>query len=100
MAELGEVTVDGDRASAGLVVNGQPAPGGTFEFQREEGSWKLDVVAALAAGNVVLEQLALQQGVEEDTLILALVARVAGTAPTTTIWEPVAPAHERCAAAR
>lgn len=95
--ELGEISQSGDHATATLLVNGEPAPGATFDFKKEQGSWKLDVVSALASGNAVLEQMARQQGVGENMLITALVTRVSGSAPRRGIFEPVAPDHPRCA---
>jgi hypothetical protein len=66
--QLGEVAVVGDTASAPVLSTGQPS-GIRFDFVREEGAWKLDLLPLLQTANVAFRNLATEQGITVDQLI-------------------------------
>lgn len=46
MADIGEVTVDGNTATGAMLMNGQDS-GMNFSFVKEDGTWKVDMVQQL-----------------------------------------------------
>ncbi|MCB1036767.1 MAG: hypothetical protein KDD47_23275 [Acidobacteria bacterium] len=85
---LGELSLDGDSAEAGALVNGQPVPF-KVHFHREDGAWKLDLVALLAVGDSALHQRAEQSAITGDDLILRILSGATGSEVTDSVWQPL-----------
>jgi hypothetical protein len=89
--ELGSISVVGTRASASLVVDGQPAPGGVFVLHNESGAWKFDLEHAASLARGLFQALAEQRGVSQEALILELLSRVSGRTVGPEVWAPPSP---------
>lgn len=85
---LGTVTVAGNRASAEVLVGGQRAPH-RFQFSKENGSWRFDLVQLLPSTDQALKTVARQRGMSEDEFIFSLIESVSGRRVEPTIWVPV-----------
>jgi hypothetical protein len=87
--ELGdEITVAGEKATVPVLIGGEPAPL-KFQFRKEEGKWRFDLVELMAATGPAFEAAAKQAGMEENELILKVLEKVSGKKPEDSIWTPV-----------
>ena len=73
--QVGPLRVDGERASAPLLADGQ-ATLFTADFVRDSGAWKLDLRPNVKRGDLILAGMAAVKGVSEDALIDAILAQV------------------------
>lgn len=82
------VAVDGDRAAAQAGVDDSE---GTrlFHFLRENGSWKLNLLATSQQTDLVLASQAREIGITNDELLFRILAGTTGRPPSDSIWEPV-----------
>ena len=87
---LGDVQVEGDRATAPAVVRGRSTPL-TFAFLREDGRWKVDLQPLLRVSDEALRAQADQQGISTDKLVDSLLAARYGAGEATDLREPLAP---------
>jgi hypothetical protein len=85
---LGTVTVAGNRASAEVLVGGQRAPH-RFQFSKENGLWRFDLVQLLPSTDQALKAVARQRGLSEDEFVFSLIESVSGRRVEPTIWVPV-----------
>jgi hypothetical protein len=87
--ELGdEVAVAGERATAEVLIGGEPAPV-KFQFKKEEGKWRFDLVELMAATGPAFEAAAKQAGMDENELIMKVLETVSGKKPEESVWTPV-----------
>jgi hypothetical protein len=86
--ELGAVSIQGDRARAWVVVDGQPTRG-VLQFALEDAVWKFDLEFAMEASSGLIAALAEQLGVSENDVIFELLARGSGLAVGPELWVPL-----------
>lgn len=85
--EVGAVKVNGNFASANLLVRGQKTPL-AFEFHKEHGAWKLDLTALFPAGEAAFRQMVKQSGKPENEYLLSLIQLTNDKVPGARVWEP------------
>ena len=90
MIELGDLAVQGDRASGQLFASGLPS-GFRAGFVREDGAWKLDLPTTIDAAGRVVTRAAKSAEASEDSVIAGLLMVSSGARPTARIWEPLVP---------
>ncbi|MGW0159287.1 hypothetical protein ACWDUN_08170 [Mycobacterium sp. NPDC003323] len=83
---LGEVRIEGDRAYAPMLVEGEPA-GADWEFVRTPAGWTFDLAAGFPLINEALSQVATDGGMTEDEFIFQAVEMVTGTPVDASVWE-------------
>lgn len=83
---IGEVRVDGDRAYAPMLVDGEPA-GADWEFVRTDSGWTFDLAAGFPLINEALTQVAADGDMTEDEFIFSVVEMVTGTPVDASVWE-------------
>ena len=96
---IGEVTVDGDQATAVAITPGQtPADQVASEslryrFVRENGEWRFGFRSLVASINQMIAQLTSQMGTDQDALIFVLVEQLSGRKVLPEVWSlpPSAP---------
>jgi hypothetical protein len=91
--ELGEITLQGDRARCWIVIDGEPTRG-VMQFVLEEAVleeavWKFDLEFAMRASEGLIAALAVQSGLSEDAVILTLLAQADGMPVDPRIWNPL-----------
>jgi hypothetical protein len=84
--EIGEVAVEGDSATAPVVVRGETTPI-AFEFTRENDQWKVDLEALLRLTDFSMQQVVQDAGVSEDAFILDAVEASSGERVTNEVWD-------------
>ncbi|MGH9182028.1 MAG: hypothetical protein ACRDY5_09980 [Acidimicrobiales bacterium] len=84
--ELGDVVVDGPRASATAVSQGQTAPD-AFEFALESGHWKLDLLNLLDALGTTIRLAAADAGQSEQEAIFGLIELSLGRPVDPRVWD-------------
>ena len=67
-AELGPVALSGARASAPVLIDGQPSLA-RAEFLRESGQWRLDLTRTTATADTLLRVLIPLSGQSEDSYL-------------------------------
>ena len=82
------IEVDGDRARSSVERDGQLVQSG-YEFRREDGTWKINLMPALVAGEWAMQQIVAASGKTEDDFIFDLVEAHSGARPDSSIWEPI-----------
>ncbi len=83
----GKVLAEGDVAVIHVLIDEQDA-GPAFQFARESGAWRLDLVPTTQAGNAALQMAARQQGVPEREFLLLLMESVLGRKVGSEAWVP------------
>ena len=86
--ELGEVTLQGDRARCWIVIDGEPTRG-VMQFVLEEAVWKFDLEFAMRTSEGLIAALAVQSGMSEDAVILQLLSQAEGWPIDPGIWDPL-----------
>ncbi|MFI6096354.1 hypothetical protein ACIA8G_12405 [Lentzea sp. NPDC051213] len=86
--ELGAVAVDGDVASAEVLVKGEKAPY-KFRFLREDGRWKLDLEPVLALTDTALAAVAKQKNVTVEQLVEQALVTKYGAAKAAEVRKPI-----------
>ncbi|PSL23158.1 hypothetical protein [Dyadobacter jiangsuensis] len=86
--EVGVVKVNGNFATGELLVRGQKTPL-AFEFNKENGTWKLDLTAVFPAGEAAFRQMVKQSGEPENAYLLSLIELTSGKGPGAEVWVPV-----------
>lgn len=85
---LDRIEIDGDRAQSKVERDGELVPAG-FEFTREQGAWKINLMPAVIAGEWAMQQVVRASGKAEDEFIFDLVEAHTGARPDASIWEPI-----------
>ncbi|MGU3502756.1 hypothetical protein ACLBYA_28490 [Mycobacterium sp. C31M] len=83
---LGDVRVEGDRAYAPMLVQGEPA-GTDWEFARTSSGWTFDLAAGFPLVNEALQQVAVDGDMTEDEFIFTAVEMVTGSPVDASVWE-------------
>lgn len=86
--EVGVVKVNGNFATGELLVQGQKTPL-AFEFNKENGAWKLDLTAVFPAGEAAFRQMVKQSGEPENAYLLSLIELTSGKEPGAEVWVPM-----------
>ena len=84
---LGDVTVEGDKASAPLKMYGFPTPA-KFSFQREEGQWHIDLTSLFDLSRQAFGQMA-SGGEEGNAMLMQMLEENTGMAVPASVWHPV-----------
>ena len=85
---LGKVDTASDRATAEVLVDGKRAPN-RFQFLKENGKWKIDLVALIQDTNQTLKSAASQAGKTEGEFMFSLIESVSGKKIEDAIWTPI-----------
>jgi hypothetical protein len=85
---IGDVTVSGATATAQNVSDGEETPF-DYIFVREEGAWRLKLMALLETSEATMHQAAQDQGLTDEELIDAVVVQMLGKAKAAKAWEPI-----------
>jgi hypothetical protein len=89
---MGEVTVDGDEATAIAITPSQgtttPAAGDglRYRFVRESSEWRFGFRSLVESINEMISQLTKQMGTDQDALIFLLVEQLSGRKVLPEIW--------------
>lgn len=83
---LGDVTVEGDKASAPLKMFGFPTPA-KFGFQREDGQWRIDLTSLFDLSRQAFGQMAGGEG-EGNAMLLELLEENTGMSVPGSVWHP------------
>jgi len=87
-AEIGDVKVSGNNATASLVLNGVKAPF-KYHFVKEGNEWKFDLLKVLETTNTMIVKMIQQQGMKENEFIFKSAEAVSGKKIDDSIWEPI-----------
>jgi hypothetical protein len=94
---IGEITVDGDQATAVAVTptqaTGTPGTTGTeaaselrYRFVRDQGEWRFGFRSLVESINQMIAQLTKQMGTDQDALIFVLVEQLSGRKVLPEVW--------------
>ena len=89
-SELGTVQVDGDRAAARLKMGATELPV-DFEFEREPGGWRFNLIPLTTMSEDVFKQLARQNGVSENEMVMTLLRGLSEAPLDERLWDPPTP---------
>lgn len=84
---LGDVTVEGDKASAPLKMFGFPTPA-KFSFQREDGRWHIDLTSLFDLSKQALGQMA-GVGEEGNAMLMKMLEENTGMPVPAGVWHAV-----------
>jgi hypothetical protein len=85
---LQQVKVDGDKATAELVLTGSTSQY-PVAFERESGTWKFDVTTLLKPAESALEQAETQSQLSAPDLVKQVLVTRFGKAKTATLYTPI-----------
>jgi len=85
---LGNYQVDGDAASGTILRPDGSATAFEIGFVKQDGRWRVDLVALMALTRAAFDYSQQQSGLDEDAFVLALLEKVTGRAVDPTIWNP------------
>jgi hypothetical protein len=85
---IGKVDVATDRATAEILIGGKTAPN-RFQFSKESGQWKLDLIQVIRDTDQALKAAARRQGTTEDEFMFSLIESVSGRKVEESIWTPI-----------
>jgi hypothetical protein len=88
LAEMGDVALQGERASGLLSVGGLPS-GFRAGFVLEEGAWRVDLASSLDGVGRVVSGIARANGVGESAVIVNLLAAASGRRVGVEVWQPL-----------
>lgn len=85
---LGTVEVANNRATADVLISGEKVPT-RFQFTKEAGTWKFDLIQVIRDTDQALKAAARQKGMTEDDFMFSLIETVSGRRVEETIWTPI-----------
>jgi hypothetical protein len=85
--KIGEVFVKEREALVAISVEGQPARG-FFIFRNERG-WKLDLAMLVGSSRGLIDAMAREREVSEQTIILELLSEAVGKPVGMEVWQPI-----------
>ncbi len=85
IADIGDVTVNGDKASAVMLVNGNPSPM-NFSFIKENGSWKVDMAQQLKDTEEMMME-SLPAGMSQEMIVNQMAS--ASSSDGVDVWKPL-----------
>lgn len=88
---IGEVTVDGDQATAVAVTPTQSTGTETsselrYRFVRDQGEWRFGFRSLVESINQMIAQITKQMGTDQDALIFVLVEQLSGRKVLPEVW--------------
>ena len=86
---LGEVAVDGNRASAVLKLAGDEPQSYRIGFVREHGAWRFDLTSLLPVGQASLAQVQKAAGISTSTLVETVERDRVGRRRAEQLWTPI-----------
>ena len=86
--ELGEVTISASKATSEVVIRGSTYTD-HFQFTLEEGTWKFDLAALMAASNSGMVDAVKSIGRNENEFIFTMIEAESGLKLTAEIWNPL-----------
>jgi hypothetical protein len=86
--EIGEVKLEGNFAEGQMVANGQESPI-YFQFNKEDGIWKLDITSVFAVSNEGLKKMIAGDGNTENEFVFKTLEILTGKPVMNTIWSPL-----------
>lgn len=85
---LGKITITGTTAKAQAVTAGKPIPL-YFTFNKENGSWKMNLTDLFAIANDGFKELIKDSGMPEQEFLLLVLSDMTGMEQTMELWKPV-----------
>lgn len=85
---IGVVEIDRYFARGQLVANGETTDV-YFDFNKENGQWKIDITSVFKISERVIRDMYLQSGQSENEYLLSLLEMVSGSKAGPEIWQPV-----------
>ncbi|HYG22611.1 MAG TPA: hypothetical protein VEH04_07515 [Verrucomicrobiae bacterium] len=85
---LGKVDVANSRATAEVLIGGKRSPN-RFQFLKEDGRWKFDLIQVIRDTDHALKAAAKKQGATEDEFMFSLIETVSGKRVEDAIWNPI-----------
>ncbi|TKG91572.1 hypothetical protein EYV94_21340 [Puteibacter caeruleilacunae] len=82
---IGKVKVNGNFATGNMLVNGQATPL-DFQFNKENGTWKVDLTAIFPAGTMAFKEMQKNSGKDENEFLMMLLEMASGKKPKDDIW--------------
>ena len=86
--EIGEVKLEGNFANGQLVAGGQQSPI-YFQFNKEEGTWKLDITSLFPVSNEGLTKMIAEDGSTDNEFIFKTLEMLTGKPVTDQVWKPL-----------
>jgi hypothetical protein len=93
---IGEITVDGDQATAVAVTPATPGTTGAagtdaaselrYRFVRDQGEWRFGFRSLVESINQMIAQITKQMGTDQDALIFVLVEQLSGRKVLPEVW--------------
>jgi hypothetical protein len=88
---IGEITVDGDEATA-VAVTPTQSPGTEtselrYRFVRDQGEWRFGFRSLVESINQMIAQITKQMGTDQDALIFVLVEQLSGRKVLPEVWQ-------------
>lgn len=87
--DIGEIEIEGDTASGAIVTGEQEVDLARWRFLRQEGQWRLDLLALFPLTEFALEQAADDAGLEVDELLIQALEISSGERVSPDIWQPL-----------
>jgi hypothetical protein len=87
-SDIGEVSINGDIATAVYINNGQPTSL-EYEFAKDDGQWKLDLTSIMPVADQAMKQVILSSGYDEDEYLCMLLEYISGKKVSDNIWQPL-----------
>lgn len=85
---IGAVEIDRHFAKGQLVTNGETTDV-YFDFNKENGQWKIDITSVFEISEKVIREMYLQSGQSENEYLISLLEMVSGSKAGPEIWLPV-----------
>ena len=86
--ELGQITINDNKAFATIIVMGQVAPM-NFAFKLEEGNWKVDITSLFDFTEQMLQQVMTSSGKSKAELIFPVLEMYNNKKVSAEIWTPL-----------
>ena len=85
---IGKVHVASNRATAEVRSDGK-ATSTRFQFAREKGKWRIDLIPLLQGADQALQIAARQKGMTENAFMYSMMESISGRKVPKTIWIPI-----------
>ena len=86
--EIGEISVEGDKASGQMLAGGRALPV-SFQFQKESGLSKLDLTSLFATSSAGLKMFISSNGWTENQFIFTSLETISGKPVGNSVWQPL-----------
>jgi hypothetical protein len=85
---LKNITITGDKANAEVFINNN-STGMKFDFDRENGLWKFNILSEMTYRNKVMETHQKNSGISKKLFLFTLVNNQTGKIPDDTVYQPL-----------